>query len=331
MALNNSQYDSIMLNYEHIRDRNRNLLSERRQEVYSKLPDIKEIDKHIASVSVSNARLIIEGDPEALARHKAALKELSAKKASLLEKAGLPADYLEPVYDCSDCKDTGYITNSDGLKEKCHCFLKQEFDILYEQSNIQNLISQENFSSISYDYYQGEDLEHFKGAVKICLDFVQNFKQDYHNILFYGTVGTGKSFLSGCIAQEILQAGHSVIYFSASELFETLARYSFDTKEKELLYQFYRNIYECDLLIIDDLGTEVTNTFVCSHLFSCLNERHLRSKSTIISTNLGLQEIHERYSDRIFSRIASNYFICKLTGPDIRLQKKINQKNKNEF
>lgn len=331
MALNNSQYDSIMLNYEHIRDHNRNLLSERRQEVYNKLPDIKEIDKHIASTSVSQAKLLIEGDTEALTRHKAKLKELSAKKASLLEKAGLPADYLEPVYDCSDCKDTGYITNSDGLKEKCHCFLNQEFEVLYEQSHIQNLISQESFSSISYDYYQGEDLDHFKGAVKICLDFVQNFKQDYHNILFYGTVGTGKSFLSGCIAQEILQSGHSVIYFSASELFETLARYSFDTKEKDLLYQLYKNIYECDLLIIDDLGTEVTNTFVCSHLFSCLNERHLRSKSTIISTNLGLQEIHERYSDRIFSRIASNYFICKLTGPDIRLQKKINLKNKNEF
>lgn len=331
MALSNSQYDSIMLNYEHIRDYNRNLLSKRRQEVYNRLPDVQELDKHIASTSVSQARFLIEGDTEALTRLKATLKELSEKKASLLAQAGLPADYLEPVYDCLDCKDTGYITKPDGLKEKCHCFLNQEFTVLYEQSHIRNLISQESFSSLSYDYYHGEDLDHFKGAVKICHDFVQNFKQDYHNILFYGTVGTGKSFLSGCIAREILQAGHSVIYFSASELFETLARYSFDIKEKDFLYQLYKNIYECDLLIIDDLGTEVTNTFVCSQLFSCLNERHLRSKSTIISTNLGLQEIHERYSDRIFSRIVSNYFICKLTGPDIRLQKKINSKNKNEF
>ena len=101
-----------------------------------------------------------------------------------------------------------------------------------------------------------------------------------------------------------------------------LARYSFDYKEKDVLQDFYEDIYGCDLLIVDDLGTEITNNFVASQLFSCLNERNLRQKSTIISTNLSLEEIRDRYSDRIFSRITSSFSLCKLTGPDIRIYKK---------
>lgn len=240
----------------------------------------------------------------------------------MLVSAGYPVDYLEPVYTCPDCKDTGYIEGDNGLRKKCHCFHQQELDILYEQSHIRDMIASENFSNLSYEYYQGEDLAHFRKCVDVCHNFVQNFKQDYHNLFFYGTVGTGKSFLSGCIASELLQNGHSVIYFSASGLFDTLARYTFDARAKEALSGFYEDIYNCDLLIIDDLGTEMTNTFVASQLFSCLNERHLRKNSTIISTNLSLEELRDRYSDRVFSRITSHYDLCKLTGPDIRMYKK---------
>ena len=110
-----------------------------------------------------------------------------------------------------------------------------------------------------------------------------------------------------------------MIYFSASSLFETLARFSFDRKEKDSLQDFCRDLYGCDLLIIDDLGTEITNSFVTSQLFACLNERALRKKPVIISTNLSLEELRDRYSDRIFSRVTSNFTLCKLTGPDIRI------------
>ena len=150
---------------------------------------------------------------------------------------------------------------------------------------------------------------------------MQNFKEDYHNLFFYGTVGTGKSFLSGCIAKELLETGNSVIYFSASGMFELLAMYSFDAV-KESLYGLYDDLYDCDLLIIDDLGTEITNNFVTSQLFSCLNQRHLRQKATLISTNISLEELRDRYSDRIFSRITSSFTLCKLTGPDIRILKR---------
>lgn len=319
MALTNQQYESIMKGYEQAQTRNRHLSEQRRAEVYQQIPAYRELEASIGKISVEHGRRMLEGDDTALSQLRTALARLTAQKKELLRGFNYPEDYLEPIYDCSDCQDTGYLPET---REKCHCFRQQELSLLYEQSNIREMIQKENFSTLSYQYYQGEDLERFRLAEKKSRDFVQNFKQDYHNLFFYGTVGTGKSFLSGCIARELLQNGHSVIYFSSSGLFDTLARYSFDIKAKETLYNFYKDLYNCDLVIIDDLGTEVTNTFVTSQLFACLNERHLRQKSTIISTNLSLEELRDRYSDRIFSRVTSNFTICKLTGPDIRIYKR---------
>ena len=322
MALSNSQYDHLMRTYEQKQLDNEFQLRKRYEKAYALIPELEEVDHSISSLSVKKARLLLDGDQTALSSLKSEIEELSARKPALLKSHGLPANYLEMHYQCPDCKDTGYIEGDNGLRKKCHCFHQQELDILYEQSHIRDMIASENFSNLSYEYYQGEDLAHFRKCVDVCHNFVQNFKQDYHNLFFYGTVGTGKSFLSGCIASELLQTGHSVIYFSASGLFDTLARYAFDSRAKEALSGFYEDLYNCDLLIIDDLGTEMTNTFVASQLFSCLNERHLRKNATIISTNLSLEELRDRYSDRVFSRITSHYDLCKLTGPDIRMCKK---------
>lgn len=318
MPLNNSQYDSIIRTYEEKQNRNRHLLEERRAYVYAHVDGYKELDESISSVSVEQGKKLLAGDESALDELHILLRNLSAGKSRLLQAAGLSADYLEPVYDCPDCKDTGYIEG-----RKCHCFRQLEISLLYEQSNISRMLDKENFSTLSYEYYQGEDLTRFQNTVESCKKFTQNFSIDYHNLFFYGTVGTGKSFLSGCIAKELMDNGYSVIYFSAAGLFETLSQFSFDYKNKDELHGIYEDLYDCDLLIIDDLGTELTNNFVTSQLFSCLNERHMRRKSTIISTNLSLEELRNRYSDRIFSRITSNYNLCKLTGPDIRIYKKL--------
>ncbi|MCM1186186.1 MAG: ATP-binding protein [Lachnoclostridium sp.] len=323
MALSNTQYESIMKSYEQVRERNRKLLSDRQEEVYLAIPELEELNLSVGSISAAHARQLLSGEEDAPRRLHASLSEIASRRRALLSAANFPADYLEPVYDCPDCKDTGYVQSAEGLKEKCHCFRRREIALLYEQSNIQDMISRENFSTLSYSYYQGEDLERFTRVVKICKDFVQNFIQDYQNLFFYGTVGTGKSFLSGCVAEQLLKQGHSVIYFSAASLFDTLAKYAFQSKEKEALSNFYQDLYQCELLIIDDLGTEITNAFVTSQLFACLNERNLRKRATVISTNLSLEELRDRYSDRIFSRITSNYTLCKLTGPDIRLSRKM--------
>lgn len=322
MSLNKAQYESIIKEYEQIRDRNRHLLAKRQELVYQNIPGYRELEESVGAVCVSLAGAVIDQDEGVLQRLHNALHEISERKKALLTGAGYPEDYLEPIWDCPDCQDTGFLAGDNGGKEKCRCFRNREITLLYDQSNIREMISAENFSTLSHLYYHGEDLERFQKAEKICRNFVQNFKQDYHNLFFYGTVGTGKSFLSGCIANELLQKGYSVIYFSASRLFETLAHYSFDKNAKEQLYDFYDDLYGCDLIIIDDLGTEMTNSFVSSQLFTCLNERQLRRKATVISTNLSLEELRDRYSDRVFSRITSNYELCKLTGPDIRMLKK---------
>lgn len=321
MSLTKVQHDLIQREYQETQNRNHRLLQTRKEEVFSTLPEYKELSGAIASLSVKHARMLLDGDEDALDTLKAELSALSNKKKALLALAGFPQDYLDPIYTCRDCQDTGYINN-----EKCRCLRQREISLLYEQSNIQELISRENFDTLSYSYYQGDDLKRFETAVSVSKSFVAGFSKHYQNLFFYGTVGTGKSFLSGCIAKELLASGYSVIYFSANGLFEQLSNYSFNTKMKESLYNFYKDLYNCDLVIIDDLGTEVTNSFVTSQLFGLLNERHLRQKATIISTNLGLEELRDRYSDRVFSRITSNYSLCKLSGPDIRISKKLSGK-----
>lgn len=317
MSLTNTQYDQILHQYEMKQLNNRREAERKLAYVYDHIPDYRKLDESVAALSVAQGKKLLSGDGDAMEDLRDILAELSGRKAQLLEDAGLPADYLEPVYECPDCKDTGYI---DG--QKCHCFRQAMITLLYEQSNIQEMLRTENFHALSYEYYEGDDLSRFKNAVKTCQNFIKNFNSDYHNLFFYGTVGTGKSFLSGCVAKELIESGHSVIYFSATGLFDLLSKNSFDYKNRDELRDTYADLYQCDLLIIDDLGTELTNQFVASQLFALLNERHMGKKATIISTNLSLEELRSRYSDRIFSRITSHYEICKLSGQDIRMYKK---------
>ncbi|MCM1190267.1 MAG: ATP-binding protein [bacterium] len=322
MSLTNSQYESILRDYEEIRDGSRRLLEVRRAKVYETVPGYRELEASVSALSVSAAKSMLSGDDTAREKLRGSLSEIALRRKALLSEYGFPEDFLDPVYRCAKCCDTGYIASENRPKEKCSCFRRREIAVLYSQSNIRNRIAAENFSTLSTEYYLGEDLQRFDSAVKLSREFIKSFDQDYRNILFYGTVGTGKSFLSCCIAKELIDRERSVIYFSASAFFDTLARYSFDRGEKAALQDLYEDIYGCDLLIVDDLGTEITNTFVASQLFSCLSERALRQKPMIISTNLSLEELRDRYSDRIFSRITSSFSLCKLTGPDIRIYKK---------
>lgn len=317
MSLTNSQYDTILRDYENRQLHNRHELERKKAYVYDHVPGYRDLEDAVAAISVAQGKKYLEGDENAMEDLRDLIAELSGKKTQLLLDAGLPENYLEPLYTCQDCKDTGYI---DG--EKCHCFKQAIITLLYEQSNIREMLQNENFQTLSYEYYDGEDLQRFKNAVTTCQNFIKNFSSNYQNLLFYGKVGTGKSFLSNCVAKELIESGYSVIYFSAAGLFDLLAKHSFDNTNKEDLQEHYANLYQCDLLIIDDLGTELTNQFISTQLFPLLNERHLRRKATLISTNLSLAELRERYSDRIFSRITNFYELCKLAGPDIRIYKK---------
>lgn len=316
MPLTNIQYDRIFRQYEETQRANRLEAERRHADVYERIPNYRELEETVASLSVAQGKKLLSGDENALVELRKNLTELKSRKKQLLLDAGFPEDYLDPVFSCPDCQDTGYIN-----REKCHCFRQAEISLLYEQSGIQDLLNQNNFSLLSYDYYTGEALILFQNAVKTCQRFIKNFNSDYHNLFFYGTVGTGKSFLSCCVAKELMDRGHSVIYFGATGLFDLLSGVAFHTQNRDERQNAYSDLYQCDLLIIDDLGTELTNQFTSSQLFSLLNERHLGKKSTLISTNFTLAQLRDRYSDRIFSRITSNFEVCRLAGEDIRMYK----------
>lgn len=316
MPLTNIQYDRIFRQYEEKQRIGRLETEKRRAEVYERIPKYSELEDRTASLSVAQGKKLLSGDADALETLRKDLTRLKEEKKQLLLDAGFPADYLEPVYSCPDCRDTGYRN-----REKCHCFRQAEISLLYEQSGIQDLLKQNNFTLLSYEYYTGEALALFQNAVKTCRSFIKNFNSDYHNLFFYGTVGTGKSFLSCCVAKELMDQGYSVIYFGATGLFDLLSDAAFHTQNRDERQNAYADLYQCDLLIIDDLGTELTNQFTSSQLFSLLNERHLGKKSTLVSTNFTLAQLRDRYSDRIFSRITSNYEVCRLAGEDIRMYK----------
>ena len=326
MGLNNSQYQAIMRDYEQKRFRSHDRLTQHFKNVYEKLPEYQALDESISSLSVQYGKRLINGDENALASLKEELAILTKSKKELLKSAGFPADYLEPVYECEDCKDTGYI---DGVK--CHCFKKAVSRLLYSQSNLSEILSVENFDTFSVDYYSNNYIDNVSGrtsrelieeALLVCKDFVRTFGSEHKNLFIYGDVGVGKTFLSNCIAKELLEEGFSVLYFSAPALFDVMAHHVFDKNDIDA-HNMYEFIYDCDLLIIDDLGTEYTNSFVSSQFFSCINERLLDKRSTIISTNLSLDSLADQYTERAFSRITSKYTMLKIIGDDIRIKKKL--------
>ena len=208
---------------------------------------------------------------------------------------------------------------------------KAIIELLYNDSNLKGILEQENFRTFSLDYYSKSHIDPLTGrsardaietALRVCHHFIDTFSSEFHNILLYGDTGVGKTFLTHCIAKELMDYSYSVIYFSAAGLFDFLAKNTFG-KRDEIDEDALSHICSCDLLIIDDLGTELANSFTVSQLFVILNERILRKEATIISTNLSLEDIKAIYSERIFSRISSSYSMLRLTGDDIRIQKKL--------
>lgn len=332
MALNNSQYDTIMRSYEQKQLHSQDRLFRHYEEIYREIPKIKEIDDSISRLSVEKAKLLLGGERSALDSLKTQLHDMFAQKQALLLEHGYPAAYLEPEYECPDCHDTGYI---DG--KKCHCFQKAAIQLLYKQSNLNEILKEENFAHLSYSYYSGSHIDAKTGqsalamiqhAVTVCHDFVRTFSSDFRNLFFYGDTGVGKTFLSHCIAAELIERAYSVLYFSAFELFDIFAKNRFGRDSEAA--DMNEHIFDCDLLIIDDLGTELSNSFTSSQLFLCVNERLLRKKSTIISTNLSFDSLVDLYTERTFSRITSNYTMLKLTGDDIRIQKKLMNREANQ-
>ncbi len=340
MLLTNTQYDALMRSYQDRQIARHRLIEDRKAEIAKLTPRMAELDAEIARVSVEEAKRQLvysdaaeevaepeNTDPLSPERDIARSPEeqiaaLSAEKRSLLASLGYPEDYLTPPYHCPDCEDTGYIGT-----ERCHCFQQAAIDLLYAQSSLASVFDRECFENFSLSYYSEElidpgtgisSLEAAKSAYDNCRLFAWDFDTQFQNLFLFGDTGMGKTFLSHCVAGELLRAGHSVLYFSADRLFGILADYSFGRDRAS--EADYDGIFDCDLLILDDLGTEMTNNLTLTKFFVCLNERLLHQKSTLISSNLNLQDIKHTYTERISSRISSNFLVLHLFGKDIRVQ-----------
>ena len=318
MSLTNSQYETIMREYSYTRAKNSDILEKRIGEINEIAPEYESLRKQIGELSVNAAASRIQdGTPDT--DYKSKLYALKEKQTQLLIKHGKPADWLDPIYTCPICKDTGYIEN-----KKCSCFKKKAIELIYKDSNLKNMAGDFTFDDFDTSLYSDEEKDPVTGksardyavtALETAKSFVNEFDTNKYNLFIYGNTGLGKTFLSTCIATALINTTHSVVYVTATELFNRLDTFTEESADSPLL--------ECDLLIIDDLGTEYNNTYTVSKLFYCLNERLLRSKPCIISTNLDLSAIRDLYTERIFSRIVSGYKILKLYGRDIRTAKVI--------
>ncbi len=325
MPLKNFQYEAIMRDYNQKQFIHKHEQDEHIRLAEEKIPRLGEIRREIASLGLKKARFVLGAGQEEDFDLEAAIGVLADERKTLLLKNGFPADYLELHYDCPICKDTGYIEG-----EKCACFRKAAVDLLYTQSNIRDILERENFEHFSFQYYSSEFTDSSNGLTALdaahqaydkSWDFIDSFGEEFNNLMIYGDTGVGKTYLTHCIAKELLDRSFFVLYFSAFDLFDLLSKNTFQKDVQSADMASF--IYDCDLLIIDDLGTDLTNSFVSSHLFCCINQRILNTTATFISTNLPLQVFLDTYSERIFSRVSSNYTMIKLIGNDIRIQKRL--------
>lgn len=335
--LNNSLYRTVMRDYDRRQAEQKHQQDLRIQEVYEKIPEYETLEQTMISLCAEEARRRVltssDGQSEIKSQSTASgqlhdrIIDLQNRQKALLISSGFPENYLELRYHCPICKDTGFADN-----DLCSCFRQAAAQKIYDQSRISPILERENFDTFNMHYYSEtidsrfgiSPADNMKMIVARCQSYIQNFDSQFANLFITGNTGVGKSFLTHCIANELLKSSRSVLYMTAFELIEAFEAHTFGNTEdgEERFYEdtLFDSIINCDALIIDDLGTETINNFTVSQLFLCLNHRQEYRKSTIISTNLPVEAIQDIYSERISSRILSYYHIFLIFGEDIRIK-----------
>ena len=320
----------ILVSYERKRDKAESELEYRIKDVYSQIPEIKSIDDEVSKIGLELAKLVLlnpQDKDSIIAQSKDKMHELKLKKEELLNRYNVPNGYLDLQHSCNVCKDKGFLQNG----HKCNCLKQEIINEAYKMSNLSRMLENQNFNNINTNIFSDEIFEdsnisprqNFLQIVSTCESFVFNFDRDNdENLLFYGDTGLGKTFMCNCIAKSLLDRGHLVIYQTAFKMFEIIEDYKFKNSENHISKDNYDNLFDCDLLIIDDLGTELTNSFTNSELFNILNTRLLTGKKTIISTNLSPMQLGSNYAQRIFSRIFDRFKMVKFIGNDLRWENK---------
>ena len=316
----------ILAMYDGIRNEEESDFRKRKTHIEKTHPEIIEIDQRIGKLcielSISAFKSIYNRD-EYLHTLKEKIIDLRMKKSELLVSNGFGMEYLNLHYRCNKCRDTGFIGNT-----KCSCFKQKVIDVYYTGSELRGMLQTHNFDCFRLDYYptRKSELEsespkkNMEKILSRSMSFLKNFDTTDENLLFYGSSGTGKTFLSHCITKELIDKGSFVVYRTAEELIKALKeiRFNGDTSLEELLIN-------CDLLIIDDLGTEQISDFTKTEMFNLLNTKLLKQKKMLVSTNLTLENLLHTYTERITSRLLGNFTACKFFGDDIRIKKNLSK------
>ena len=292
----------------------------KRAELHAKFPRVWEIDRLLSRTGMDIMGIISRGGKnteDEIKRLRERNDKLLAERGEILTAAGYPTDYSDIKYDCELCGDTGYVGTS-----MCECMKRALVMAGYESSGLGALIGRQSFENFSLDYYSASPvvLENMRRHVENLKNFADKFDgKAYRNFLFVGGTGLGKTHLSTAVAKRIIDRGYDVLYVTAVGMlsdFEAV-RFGDGSRAKHDPDRYT----EAELLIIDDLGTEVINQFTTSCLYDVINGRINAGRSTIINTNLSSKEIEAKYNDRIYSRIVGEYLPVMFVGNDIRKQK----------
>lgn len=300
-----------------------------KKEIYDTNPKLAELDKEITACGIKTAKLSIQPATEETQKE---IKKLQTKILKLKEEKQKILDSLKitlaPKYSCAKCNDTGYILK-DGLSEMCSCMKQELLNEAYNKSNMHNL-QNETFDNLDLELFsdqpnierynsQSSPRENIQRIIQVSKDFINGFTDpEQKNLLFTGSAGIGKTYVSSCIANEIIKNGYTVLYQTSPLLLDSIFDYKYNNKSSKALYD---NLFNVNLLIIDDLGTENLTAAKFSEIFTLLNARLITPNTkTIISTNFSLEELSKMYDTRIVSRLIGNFNICRFFGEDIRLK-----------
>lgn len=331
-----TELKSILKEYEEKRFKKELDLQRKKQNIYTKCPRLQEIESTLNTLAISTIKSIATSDKNTHAEKVQTLSQkielLKQEKKELLASLNLSEEDFKIHFDCPICKDTGYTVESNGTV-MCSCLVQKLLNTQYNKSNITN-IQKENFDSFNFNYYSDESnpdkysahispRENIKIIKDICEKFIKNFDDpNEKNLLFIGNTGLGKTFLSNCIAKEIISKNKTVLYQTAPVMFDSILDDKFGKTKNNIM----NSILDANLLIIDDLGTEYRNDLKFADLYEIINTRLLNQENkitkTIISTNLNLTTLFKTYDERIISRLVEKYNICRFFGEDIRFKKK---------
>ena len=326
--LTDSQYNTISRIYDSRRSDAMRLKDSRISELYDSNPEIKEIDDELRTGSINAGILALKGDPAKLDALREKNDRLIEKKKKLIIEAGFPDNYLEDIYYCPVCKDTGKTDTG-----RCDCYNKTVINEFFLTDDRRELLARENFRTIDASMYSKDKIDKESGmseyaiaqdSILSALKFTENFGNEFENLLITGDAGTGKTFLANCIAKKLIDNGVSVLYLSAVDFFDLCKKYRLAQHEdmKDAAHEM-NFVINAECLIIDDLGTETGTASTNSQLFNCIEKRFLGKHPTVITTNLNKEDIAARYSDRIRSRLLANYSYLKMPGDDNRIKAKM--------